>query len=29
MQVCALAALPALWFVRRLPDLRLNEPPAP
>ena len=25
MQVCALVALPALWFVRRLPDLRLND----
>jgi len=30
MQVCALAALPAMWFVRRVPDLRLHEvPPAP
>jgi EmrB/QacA subfamily drug resistance transporter len=26
MQVCALAALPALWFVRRVPDLHLHEP---
>ena len=28
MQVCALVALPALWFVRRVPDLHLNEPAA-
>jgi MFS family permease len=26
MQVCALAALPALWLVRRVPDLHLHEP---
>ncbi len=25
MQVCALVALPALWCVRRVPDLHLNE----
>ena len=30
MQVCALAALPAAWFARRMPDLHLHEPaPAP
>ena len=29
MQVCALVALPALWFVRRVPDLRLNDAAAP
>lgn len=26
MQVCALVALPALWFVKRIPNLHLNEP---
>jgi hypothetical protein len=28
MHVCALVALPALWFARRVPDLHLNEPAA-
>jgi EmrB/QacA subfamily drug resistance transporter len=28
MHVCALVALPALWFARRVPDLQLNEPAA-
>ena len=28
MQVCALVALPAIWFAYRVPDLRLNEPAA-